>query len=131
MQKCDAIRPHCSTCVRSHKHLMRTAPRTNPVLSCEYDDGPEGARHDEPVSIGHRPSVTGGSRRDTPDDGSGSDEANPGAQGVAKKRKASSSAAAPSRKRSSEVNKVRDEEDKLREKIREFNSWLLVPGTTC
>lgn len=39
MQKCDAIRPHCSTCVRSHKHLMRTAPKTNPILSCDYDDG--------------------------------------------------------------------------------------------
>ena len=37
--KCDAVKPHCSTCVRSYKHLLRTSPKSNPVLTCEYDDG--------------------------------------------------------------------------------------------
>ncbi|KAL7422208.1 hypothetical protein Q5752_002854 [Cryptotrichosporon argae] len=37
--KCDAVRPHCGTCVRSHKHTLRTAPASEPVLACEYDDG--------------------------------------------------------------------------------------------
>ncbi|ORY32255.1 hypothetical protein BCR39DRAFT_523592 [Naematelia encephala] len=50
--KCDAQRPHCSTCVRSYKHLMRTAPRSNPVLTCEYDDGnPAGHEGDEHQSV--------------------------------------------------------------------------------
>lgn len=35
------MRPHCSTCIRSYKHLLRTAPSTNPVLTCEYDDDKE------------------------------------------------------------------------------------------
>jgi len=35
------VRPHCSTCVRSYRHLLRTAPGTQPVLSCEYDDATE------------------------------------------------------------------------------------------
>jgi len=26
--------------VRSHKHLMRTAPKSNRVMTCDYDDGP-------------------------------------------------------------------------------------------
>lgn len=72
----------------------------------------------------HRPSISTTGGRDVADDGSGSDEAYPGAQvygsdGLAKKRKASSSAAAPLRKKSSESNKARQEEDKLRDKIRE------------
>ncbi|RXK38329.1 hypothetical protein M231_04371 [Tremella mesenterica] len=46
--KCDAARPNCSTCVRSYKHLLRTNPKTNPVLCCEYDDGPSAA----PASTG-------------------------------------------------------------------------------
>jgi len=37
-QKCDAVRPHCGTCVRSLKHAMRTSPKTNPVMACDYDD---------------------------------------------------------------------------------------------
>ena len=39
LQKCDAAKPHCSTCVRSYRHLLRTAPKSDPVLSCEYEDG--------------------------------------------------------------------------------------------
>ncbi|OWZ59311.1 hypothetical protein C356_01070 [Cryptococcus neoformans c45] len=37
--KCDAARPHCATCVRSYRHLLRTSPKSNPVLCCDYDDG--------------------------------------------------------------------------------------------
>ena len=55
-QKCDAVssssfscpsltdqqtRPHCATCQRSHAHLCRTSPKSNPVLTCTYDDVPE------------------------------------------------------------------------------------------
>lgn len=38
LQKCDAQRPHCSTCVRSYNHILKTSPRNNPVLTCDYDD---------------------------------------------------------------------------------------------
>ena len=41
-QKCDATRPHCGTCVRSHKHHLRTSPNSTAGISCEYDDGVPG-----------------------------------------------------------------------------------------
>ncbi|WVO12766.1 hypothetical protein L204_100374 [Cryptococcus depauperatus] len=36
--KCDAARPHCSTCIRSYRHVLRTSAKSNPVLCCDYDD---------------------------------------------------------------------------------------------
>lgn len=50
VQKCDAVRPHCSTCVRSYRHLLRTAPSTNPTLACEYDDSMDKDHHDGDTS---------------------------------------------------------------------------------
>lgn len=48
--KCDAARPTCATCVRSHKHLLRTNPRSDAVLTCEYDDQKEDGGTHSPAS---------------------------------------------------------------------------------
>ncbi|WVR06053.1 hypothetical protein IAU60_003081 [Kwoniella sp. DSM 27419] len=40
--KCDAVKPSCSPCLRSHAHAVRSAHRngtTPPVLTCTYADG--------------------------------------------------------------------------------------------
>lgn len=36
--------------MRSYRHLLRTAPSTNPVLSCEYDDSMDRDHNDGDTS---------------------------------------------------------------------------------
>jgi hypothetical protein len=62
-QKCDAVRPHCSTCIRSYKHLLRTAPSTNPVLTCEYDDDKENDGDEDEAEARRKRRKTSGSRK--------------------------------------------------------------------
>ncbi|EKD04083.1 hypothetical protein A1Q2_01558 [Trichosporon asahii var. asahii CBS 8904] len=61
--KCDAVRPHCSTCIRSYKHLLRTAPSTNPVLTCEYDDDKENDGDEDEAEARRKRRKTSGSRK--------------------------------------------------------------------
>ncbi|BEI93175.1 uncharacterized protein CcaverHIS019_0508030 [Cutaneotrichosporon cavernicola] len=98
--KCDAVRPHCSTCVRSYRHLLRTAPSTNPVLSCEYDDSMDKDHHDGDTSP----------KED--DDG-----------GKKKKRKASGGR----RKADDEVD---PERDRLMKRVAELEQQLAQKSTT-
>ena len=36
------MRPHCSTCKRSHKHTLRTSPNSGALLTCDYEEGSGG-----------------------------------------------------------------------------------------
>ncbi|KAK4687222.1 hypothetical protein P7C73_g2894, partial [Tremellales sp. Uapishka_1] len=100
-QACLA-RPHCATCVRSHKHLMRTAPRTNPVMNCDYDDGVAG----EENRLGGAGS-----------DGSVEDDD----VEVRKKKRKAPGEARRNKKKSSELD---DERDRLAKRIEELEMAL-------
>lgn len=53
--KCDASRPHCSSCVRSFRFLARTQPdaeRDAKGIQCVYEDGTENeTEEEEPTSM--------------------------------------------------------------------------------
>ncbi|WRT67022.1 uncharacterized protein IL334_003988 [Kwoniella shivajii] len=102
--KCDAVRPHCATCVRSYRHLLRTSPKSNPVLCCDYDDG-TGAHADEGERVSSSKSP-----------GQGPEEEEPGAK---KKRKASGDG-----KRKKKDEEFEEERDRLTKKIEELQAQL-------
>ncbi|OCF39471.1 hypothetical protein I317_06745 [Kwoniella heveanensis CBS 569] len=100
-RKRKLARPHCATCVRSYKHLLRTSPKSNPVLCCDYDDGNS---HSAEPEKGPSSATTGPEE----DDGGGK-----------KKRKASGEG-----KRKKKDEEFEEERDRLTKKIEELQAQL-------
>ncbi|WVF72289.1 hypothetical protein IAT40_007102 [Kwoniella sp. CBS 6097] len=101
-RKRKLARPHCATCVRSYRHLLRTAPKSNPVLCCDYDDGNS---HTAELEKGSGSTATG------PEE-----EENGGGK---KKRKASGEG-----KRKKKDEEFEEERDRLTKKIEELQAQL-------
>ncbi|WVR05102.1 hypothetical protein IAU60_002114 [Kwoniella sp. DSM 27419] len=101
-RKRKLTRPHCATCVRSYRHLLRTNPKSNPVLCCDYDDGNVQGLESEK---GAGSSSTGGNDED---DGGGK-----------KKRKASGEG-----RRKKKDEEFEEERDRLTRKIEQLQAQL-------
>ncbi|ODN84683.1 hypothetical protein L202_00579 [Cryptococcus amylolentus CBS 6039] len=116
--KCDAARPHCATCIRSYRHLLKTSPRSNPILCCDYDDGApaQSTEHDTNKSLNQS---TGQAAPTTSFDNNADDEGTQGNGGSKKKRKASGEG-----KRKKKEDEFQEEKDRLNKKIQELQSQL-------
>lgn len=108
VQKCDAVRPNCGTCVRSHKHHMRISPETTGPLCCEYDDG-----------TGAGNGIAQGGERGSPS----VDMEDEDGEAAKKKKKRSGD-----NKRKSRKDEEDDETEKLRKKIGELSPSLVGSG---
>ncbi|WVQ98640.1 hypothetical protein IAU59_005770 [Kwoniella sp. CBS 9459] len=100
-RKRKLARPHCATCVRSYRHLLRTAPKSNPTLCCDYDDG--NAHSAEPEK-----GTSSAAAEPEEEDGGGK-----------KKRKASGEG-----KRKKKDEEFEEERDRLTKKIEELQAQL-------
>ncbi|WWC61219.1 uncharacterized protein I303_103799 [Kwoniella dejecticola CBS 10117] len=106
-RKRKLARPHCATCVRSYRHLLRTSPKSDPVLCCDYDDG-TGHGHDD----GDK--AEKGSSSKSPGQGPDDDDG-----GGKKKRKASGEG-----RRKKKDEEFEEERDRLTKKIEELQAQL-------
>ncbi|WWD15819.1 hypothetical protein CI109_100243 [Kwoniella shandongensis] len=104
-RKRKLVRPHCATCVRSYRHLLRTAPKSNPVLCCDYEDG---APHQEDTDNARVSNNSASPPDQEDDDGSGK-----------KKRKAAGEG-----KRKKKNEEFEDERLRLQKKIDELQAQL-------
>ncbi|WVQ71532.1 hypothetical protein IAR50_001071 [Cryptococcus sp. DSM 104548] len=116
--KCDAARPHCATCIRSYRHILKTSPRSNPILCCDYDDGPP-AQSAEEESGRNSSHSTGHAVPSTSFDSNADDEGTQAGAGAKKKRKAAGEG-----RRKKKEDEFQEEKDRLNRKIAELQSQL-------
>ncbi|WWC69552.1 uncharacterized protein I206_103494 [Kwoniella pini CBS 10737] len=107
-RKRKLVRPHCATCVRSYRHLLRTSPKSNPVLCCDYDDG-AGNNHEDSDKAA-KGSTTKSPDQALDDDDGGSSK---------KKRKASGEG-----RRKKKDEEFEEERDRLTKKIEQLQAQL-------
>ncbi|WWC85393.1 uncharacterized protein L201_000256 [Kwoniella dendrophila CBS 6074] len=107
-RKRKLARPHCATCVRSYRHLLRTSPKSNPVLCCDYDDG--GSHHHDEGDKGEKGSTSKSPAQETHEEETA---------GGKKKRKANGEG-----KRKKKDEEFEEERDRLTKKIEELQAQL-------
>ncbi|WVW83215.1 hypothetical protein I302_105233 [Kwoniella bestiolae CBS 10118] len=111
-RKRKLARPHCATCVRSYRHLLRTSPKSNPVLCCDYDEGTGGSHHEEAEKAekGSASKSPAQEKNQGPEDDDG---------GGKKKRKAGGEG-----RRKKKDEEFEEERDRLTKKIEELQAQL-------
>ncbi|WVQ70202.1 uncharacterized protein L199_008427 [Kwoniella botswanensis] len=110
-RKRKLARPHCATCVRSYRHLLRTSPKSNPVLCCDYDEG-TGSHHEE----GHKGEKGTSSQSPARNQNQGPEDDDGGGK---KKRKAAGEG-----KRKKKDEEFEEERDRLTKQIEELQAQL-------